>query len=82
MPNNNPIIHLPGMGAVRRANVVSLSVKEMNFFRDFHAIAQRHNLGIYCAECNDSLQGDNTGHESYFTVRCSCREFKGERPRE
>lgn len=82
MPNNNPLIHLPTGGAIRRAEVVSLTTHEMKFFRDFHAIAQRHNLGMHCASCGDSLVGDNTGHESHFTIRCSCREFKGERPRD
>lgn len=80
MPNTNPIIHLPDGNAIRRSNVVALSSKEMLFFRDFHAIAQRLNIGIHCAECGHDLQGANTGHESHFTISCSCREFKGERP--
>ena len=82
MPNSNPIIHLPGGGAVRRADVVALTSHEMAFFRDFHVIAQRHNLGIFCGNCDGSLQGTNTGHESHFTISCSCREFKGERPKD
>ena len=82
MANKNPVIHLPDGGAVRRANIVALTSKEMLFFRDAHAVAQRLGIGLHCGECGDDLRGDNTGHESHFTIRCSCREFKGERPRE
>ena len=81
MANSNPILHLPDGQAVRRTEVVALTSKEMIFFRDFHTIAQRHNLGLHCSECGQDLQGGNTGHESYFTISCSCLEFKGERPK-
>lgn len=80
--NNNPMIHLPGGGAVRRSEIVALRPAEMRFFRDFHAIAQKYNLGLHCAECGQDLVGGNSGHESHFIISCGCREFKGERPRE
>ena len=81
MPNNN-LIHLPGGNgnAVRHAQTVALTPGEMLFFRDAHAVCQRLGIGVHCAECDGDLRGDNTGHESHFTIRCSCREFKGERP--
>lgn len=64
------------------AQVVALTLGEMLFFRDAHAVAQRLGIGLHCARCGHDLRGDNTGLESHFTIRCSCREFKGERPRE
>ena len=73
-----PAIITPG--AFRTPEVVALSKAEMMFFQDAHAIAQRLNIGLHCAECGHDLRGDNTGHESHFTVSCKCREFKGERP--
>lgn len=82
--NNNPKIYTGGGGGrdyVQRADVVSLTPDEMTFFVTFHRIAQKYDLGIHCSQCGQALQGDNTGHESYFTVRCNCRELKGERPR-
>lgn len=79
--NTNPLIHLPGGGAVRRADIVGISPAEMVFFRDFHIIAQKYNLGLHCAYCGVDVQGANSGSESYFSVSCNCREFRGERPR-
>lgn len=76
--NTNPVIHLPGGGAVRRADVVSLTPDEMAFFRTFHTIAQKYGLGLHCSSCGADLVGQNTGHENVLTVSCSCREFKGE----
>lgn len=60
--------------------IVALTPGEMLFFRDAHAVAQRLGIGLHCSKCGHDLRGDNAGHESHFTVRCSCREFKGERP--
>ena len=84
MSNNIPIINLSGGNGnvVRRAQIVTLTPGEMLFFRDAHVVCQRLGIGMHCSKCNSDLSGDNTGHESHFTIQCSCREFKGERPRE
>lgn len=80
--NTNPILHLADGRAVRRSDVVALTPREMAFFRDFHTIAQKYNLGLHCSSCGADLQGANDGTEFTFTVKCKCREFRGERPRE
>lgn len=70
-----------GSVALGNRRIVALTSGEMLFFRDAHAVAQRLSIGLHCSKCNGDLRGDNTGHESHFTVRCLCREFKGERPK-
>ena len=81
--NTNPKIYTPdGHSFVRRADIVSITSDEMAFFVTFHRIAQKYDLGLHCSHCGADLQGANSGHESYFSVQCSCREFKGERPRD
>lgn len=80
--NTNPLIHLgSGMGAVRRANVVSFTPDEMRLIRDFHAMAQKYDIGLHCSHCGKDIQGANSGYEASFSVSCGCREFHGERPR-
>lgn len=77
--NTNPAIFLPGGGAVRRAEVVAFTVDEMRVIRDFHAIAQKYDLGLHCSHCGKDIQGKNTGHEAIFAIECECREFRGPR---
>lgn len=61
-----------------QANVVELTPQGAIVLSHFHIVAQKLNWSIRCENCGQPIQGYNTGHETYLSVQCGCREYRCE----
>lgn len=59
-------------------DVCDLTEKGAIVLSHFHIIAQKLNWSIRCEHCGEPVQGYNSGHETFLSCRCGCREYRAE----
>ena len=73
-------IIIPGGPVGREKQIEALEKHEMTVIMQLHMVAQRHDLGLFCARCNSMFQGSNASTDKYLVIECKCRELKADNP--
>lgn len=74
------VIYTPG-GVLNTERVqVDWPPAFMRMLALFAANAEDIQLGIHCARCKESLQGQNAREDTEWRMECACRTYRGRNP--